>query len=123
MKNPLALCLVLICCACVAFTAGLFVGRNADRTQIQLADIPTKPAATESSPPEDNAGPAAQVDINTATLAQLQTLPGIGQTLAQRIIDYREANGAFTDVAQLTNVEGIGAKKLEAMIDYITVGG
>ena len=121
MKNPLAVVLLTVCCVCIAFTGGLFVGRNTGRTQIQLSQLPTKPAVTSPSAPENV--PAAPVNINTATAAQLQTLPGIGEALAGRIVAYREENGPFTDVAQLTCVDGIGTKKLENILDYITIGG
>jgi competence protein ComEA len=121
MKNTLAIVLLTVCCVCVAFTGGLFVGRNTGRTTVQLSQLPTKPAVTAPSGETDS--PAAPVNINTATAAQLQTLPGIGQTLAERIVAYREANGPFTDVAQLIQVEGIGTKKLENILDYITIGG
>ena len=97
------------------------MGRNTGRTQIQLSRLPTKPAVTAPSGAEN--APAAPVNINTATAAQLQTLPGIGVTLAGRIIAYREQNGPFTDVAQLINVDGIGTTKLENILDYITIGG
>ena len=61
------------------------------------------------------------VNINTATAAQLQTLPGIGSELAGRIVADRIANGSFKNVHDLTRVTGIGDKKLEAIVDLICV--
>lgn len=66
---------------------------------------------------------AVIVDINTATSEQLQTLPGIGPVLAQRIIDYRNEYGTFDSIGELINVSGIGEKKLEAIWDLVTTGG
>jgi len=65
---------------------------------------------------------AGRVNLNTATLAQLDTLPGIGETLAQRIIDYRNTHGAFRTVDEIINVSGIGEKKLAELRPYATVG-
>ena len=59
------------------------------------------------------------VNINTATAAELAELPGVGEVLAQRIIEYREANGPFASVEELLNVNGIGEGKLEAMRELI----
>src|SRR5438067_5730207 len=56
-------------------------------------------------------GPQAKVNINTATLDQLEALPGIGPSLGQRIIDYRTQHGPFHSVADLLNVSGIGDKR------------
>ena len=72
---------------------------------------------TESTPTEQT----GKININTATAEELQTLPGIGETLADRILSYRAANGAFTDIRQLMEVEGIGEKKFEAIANLITV--
>lgn len=67
--------------------------------------------------------PAAgsQVNLNTADAAALQVLSGVGPALAQRIIEWREVNGRFTDVEQLLDVSGIGAKTLEGFRDQVTV--
>jgi comEA protein len=61
------------------------------------------------------------VKINTATTEDLARLPGIGATLAQRIIDYRAKNGSFSTKEDLKKVSGIGEKKYQAVKDYITV--
>ena len=64
-----------------------------------------------------------KININTADLEQLQRLPGIGEVLAQRIIAYRDKNGPFKSISELTNVEGIGLERLDKIMDYITLGG
>ena len=61
------------------------------------------------------------VDLNTAGVEELTTLPGIGESLAKRIIDYRREHGPFESPEGLLEVSGIGEKKLEELRDYITV--
>ena len=61
------------------------------------------------------------VNINTASAKELDALPGIGEVLAQRIIDYRNANGPFQSVDDLIKVKGIGEKTLEKIKPYATV--
>ena len=61
------------------------------------------------------------VNLNTATIDELQTLSGIGESKAQAIISYREENGSFKSIDELTNVPGIGASTLEKIKDNITI--
>ncbi len=79
-----------------------------------------KPSSTRSwrlEPQTGGAGGATTgpVSLNTATLEQLDSLPGVGPAIAQDIIAYREAQGPFTSVEQLTEVPGIGPAKLEKL--------
>ncbi len=66
-------------------------------------------------------GARGKVDLNSATLAELDSLPGIGPTLAARIVQYRTENGPFASPEELLNVSGIGEKKLAEIRDLVTV--
>jgi len=112
MKKTAFWCLLLICCSCIAFTGGFFIGRNYNPSQVQVS---TLPAATEIS--------AGLVNINTATAEELQTLPGIGPEVAERIVVYRLEHGNFRSVGDLVLVEGIGSQLLQNILNLITVGG
>jgi competence protein ComEA len=65
--------------------------------------------------------PAGVIDPNLASKADLETLPGIGPVMAQRIIDYRRDHGPYKTIADLRNVSGIGRKKLEKLRPYIAI--
>lgn len=67
--------------------------------------------------------PTGKVNINTATAQQLTVLPGVGEKLATRIVDYRQKSGGFKSVAELMNVQGIGEKNLAKIQAYLTTGG
>lgn len=62
-----------------------------------------------------------KVNINTASLEKLQTLPGVGASTAQKILDYREENGKFKTIEEIKNVSGIGESKFNSLKDYIVV--
>lgn len=79
--------------------------------------VPT-PAARA---PQGNASTSGKVNINTAGAAELDSLPGIGPALAERIIQYRQTNGLFQSAQDLMNVSGIGEKKFAELEHLITV--
>jgi competence protein ComEA len=68
-----------------------------------------------------DAGVGAPVNLNTATLEQLETLPGVGPATAQKILDYRTANGPFQSVDQLQDITGIGPAKYAAIAPKVTL--
>ena len=75
------------------------------------------PAAPAGEPTTTGsaAAPSGLVDLNTATLEQLDTLPGVGPVTAAAIIAWRDANGSFTNVDQLADIDGIGPARLEKL--------
>ena len=62
-----------------------------------------------------------KLDLRTATAAQLRTVPGIGETLAARIVEYRTAAGGFDNLYQLQNVDGISRAMVESWLPYLTL--
>lgn len=81
---------------------------------------PLSPNRSPSRTPTISA-PAGKININTATLAELDMLPGVGATIAQRIIDYRTQNGNFQKIDDLKKVRGIGDALFTQIKDLITV--
>lgn len=111
----------------LTFLAGYFVGHSAHTGVAAVADVQvvTENKAPQSAVtagiPEKTDEPAQLLDLNSASQQDLEQLTGIGQTLAERIIAYREENGSFASVEELTNVSGIGDGKLAQIRDKITV--
>jgi competence ComEA-like helix-hairpin-helix protein len=109
--------------AALFLCAGYFIGRSQPRGMFTIeGDISgltpvsfTSPAASPDTISEDG-----QVNINTATVTELQRLPGVGPAIAQRIVDFREEYGPFISLEDLMHVSGIGERSIERMKDYIT---
>jgi competence protein ComEA len=76
----------------------------------------------KEKPAKASTAAIATVNLNTATQAQLETLPGIGAASAKRIIEYRQKNGGFRKVEELMNVKGIGEKSFLKLKQHLTVG-
>ena len=94
--------------------------RRADLTAVNLAAkvqdgqqvvVPVRGAAAES--------PGSQVHLSTATAEQLDEIDGIGPTLAERIVEYRDAHGGFGSIEELAQVDGIGEKRLATLRDAL----
>ncbi len=78
-------------------------------------------AAAPSAAPKAGATEARPVDINTADSAALESVPGIGKSLSQRILTFREKNGPFQSVDDLMKVQGVGEKSIQKLRPYLTV--
>jgi competence protein ComEA len=98
--------------------------RRADRVAVNLAApvadgeeivVPARGQAATGASSGAGPSPTAPLDLNTATLEQLDALPGIGPTTAQKILDYRQAHGPFHSVADLDAVPGIGQGRIEQL--------
>jgi competence protein ComEA len=84
-----------------------------------IEEVVVEPAGNSSNPSPSATG--AIININTAGLAELELLPGIGPATAQKIIDYRQENGPFSTIEEVQNVSGIGPVKYELIFELITV--
>ena len=103
----------------VTFTLAFFIGRSSVHAQITTERAPE---ALVRELPEPAPEPAVErLELNRATRAELETLPGIGEVLAERIVAWRSANGPFVSVEQLMDVEGIGEKKFAEIQDSVFV--
>ncbi|NUT06360.1 MAG: ComEA family DNA-binding protein [Hamadaea sp.] len=96
-----------------------------DLSTVNLARKVTDGELITVGVPANTAGPGTaadgKVNLNTATAAQLDALPGVGPVLAERIVAYRDRKGGFRNVGELRQVEGIGDAKFEQLKDLVTV--
>ena len=99
---------------------GIFIGRNSVKGTYSVDYVlESKSQKSENHTVVED----GRIDLNSASLEQLQLLPGVGQSTAQQIIDYRLAHNGFTSIEELMNIKGIGEKKFEQIKQYIKIGG
>lgn len=92
-----------------------------DGEQIKIDAIETTESQYVPNGSNNNENSNGKININTADLAQLQTLSGVGPSTAQKILDYRSSNGKFKSIEDLKKVSGIGEKTFEKLKDKICV--
>jgi competence protein ComEA len=89
---------------------------------IALSGVAAAPVvAAPSSAPKAAASETRPIDINTADSAAFESVPGIGKSLSQRILAFREKNGPFQNVDDLLKVQGIGEKSIQKLRPYLMV--
>ena len=129
MRKPRISWLVLITILFAVFTLGFFLGRNQKGHEIVVSvphaflTVPTEEPTQNTETTAETMGISFPISINQAGKEEFMALPGIGEVLSERIIDYRQAHGSFSSTEELLNVEGIGKKRLEEILEFITIGG
>ena len=105
----------------LVFTLGVHMGIHRSRDPFTIHTQP-RTESTLREDGNDEAKDAPRININTADQETLMTLPGIGEVLAGRIIDYRKKHGAFQSIDEITQVEGIGNGIFSRICTSITTG-
>ena len=120
--------LIICTAACLLFCFGCFFGTNQYSRGVRIDSSLSMQESqiVEVAPSNDQlllqqSQKEGLVDLNRAGLEELMSLPGIGEVLAGRILEYRAQYGDFHSVQELTKVEGIGEKTLMKLLNYITV--
>ena len=106
-----------------ALVIGYHLGRGDERAEAHMTVMPLETEAASVTQSGQISAENGLININTASEAELQLLPGIGEVRARNIVEYREANGPFEKIEDITLVSGIGSGIFEDIIDLITIGG
>lgn len=107
----------------LALMAGWTLGKRHSREILRQAAPAPPSQALEAAPGPEEPEVEFPININTAPAEDLTALPGIGETRARSIVEWRRDHGRFQSVTDLLQVPGIGEATLEGLLDYITVGG
>jgi comEA protein len=110
---------IIVLLVAAIITGGIVAWQRYSPPHTIEISLPT-PTETSAAVPQQEA--PQKIDINRAEAWLLEALPGIGPSKAQAIIDYRQQNGGFDHITEITRVEGIGPAIYEQIKDLITVG-
>lgn len=120
MKNISKVLLLSVCGIYVAFVV-IFIGFRIGSQSVTL--VPAE-AQSDSAHRTSNAEMLnGRININTASADTLAMLPGVGEKLSLRIVEYRSRYGPFQHKSDLTKINGIGQSLVDSISDYITLGG
>lgn len=122
MKKVFQSPIIIVLLLCIMFACGVLWGRHSTTSVLKLKinNMTEKPYADEKEQLEPSDYIIAdKININDAPVEVFAILPGISQSLAEKIVAYRDENGPFQSVDDLRNVSGIGEKKLDAIRKYI----
>jgi len=87
-----------------------------------IVSAPTQASAAAATGKQEPRAAVEMVDINTASVEALMSVPGLGEVVAQRIVEFREKNGPYKSLDDLLKIQGIGEKSLAKMRQRLTVG-
>ena len=121
MKNTGQIALLSITILFIGLMIGIYIGTSTSRNYIELTYDPT--VYTDGTGNDNKRPDIVKININTATVEELTVLPGIGESTAKQIIEYRENIGSFYSIDDLEKVKGISRNRVEEISKYITVGG
>ncbi len=112
--------IVFIIIGVIACGVGIYL-ETSYTSPFEITELVAETPIPTETPTSSVYNEEGKLNINKASLADLDTLPGIGVKMAERIIEYREENGGFDDIEELTNVPGMGEKTIEGMSGSICV--
>lgn len=120
MKNTGQIILLTVAFLFIGVMVGIYIGVANSHNYL---DLSYNPDLTVSNDNEIIKPQIKKININTASAEELTLLPGIGKVTANRIVDYRNENGPFFYIEDLSNVKGISKNTVDKLAKYITVGG
>lgn len=99
----------------------IYIPRIGEKEEKNISEEAGEDIIIESSKQDEVNTKSIKVDINNASLEKLQTLPGVGLSTAQKIIDYRKEHGKFKEISELKNIKGIGESKFNSLKEHIII--